>query len=161
MLLAATKLLRPQERLRIIVTSMSVCLCACLCVCVCLSVREDIPGTTRAILTIFVHIVHVRGSSSSGIFTIGRIDYRQKRGFLPHWKCIVGRERGMGVYSAGEVCYLQLACYYGRPMEKGRPLYFCSVVSLLLLSSFSSPNLSGRRLDVYHTSTHSVALLRI
>jgi len=33
----------------------------------------------------------------------------------------------------------------------------------LLLSSFfiSSPNLSGRRLDVYHTSTHGVALVRI
>jgi len=34
----------------------------------------------------------------------------------------------------------------------------------LLLSSssffFSSPNLSGRRLDVYHTSTHCVALVR-
>jgi len=26
---------------------------------------------------------------------------------------------------------------------------------------FSSPNLSGRRLDVYHTSTHAVALVRI
>ena len=35
----------------------------------------------------------------------------------------------------------------------------------LLLSSifylFSSPNLSGRRLDVYHSSTHGVALVRI
>jgi len=34
----------------------------------------------------------------------------------------------------------------------------------LLLSSFffySSLNLSGRRLDVYHTSTHGVALVRI
>jgi len=31
-----------------------------------------------------------------------------------------------------------------------------------LLSFFlSSPNLSGRRLDVYHTSTHDVALVRI
>jgi len=30
-----------------------------------------------------------------------------------------------------------------------------------LLSFFSSPNLSGCRLDVYHTSTHDVALLRI
>jgi len=31
------------------------------------------------------------------------------------------------------------------------------------LSSFflSSPNLSGHRLDVYHTSTHGVALVRI
>jgi len=34
----------------------------------------------------------------------------------------------------------------------------------LLLSSrffYSSPNLSGRRLDVYHTSTHGVALVRM
>ena len=28
-------------------------------------------------------------------------------------------------------------------------------------SSFSSPNLSGRRMDVYHTSKHGVALVRI
>jgi len=26
---------------------------------------------------------------------------------------------------------------------------------------FSLPNLSGRRLDIYHTSTHGVALVRI
>jgi len=36
---------------------------------------------------------------------------------------------------------------------------------LLLLASlfllFSSRNLSGRRVDVYHTSTHGVALVRI
>ena len=42
------------------------------------------------------------------------------------------------------------------------PLYFCPVVSFLLLSSFfSSPNLSGHRLDLYHTSTSYVALVRI
>jgi len=37
------------------------------------------------------------------------------------------------------------------------------LVSFFFLSSFfySSPNLSGRRLDVYHTSTHGVALVRI
>jgi len=32
---------------------------------------------------------------------------------------------------------------------------------LLLSFSFSSPNLSGRRLDVYHTLAHGVALVRI
>jgi len=32
---------------------------------------------------------------------------------------------------------------------------------LFLSSLFSSPNLSGRKLDVYHTSTHGVALVRI
>jgi len=38
-------------------------------------------------------------------------------------------------------------------------IYFCPV----FLSSFflSSPNISGRRLDVCHTSTHGVALVQI
>jgi len=39
-------------------------------------------------------------------------------------------------------------------------LLFLSIY-LLLLSFFSSPNLSGRRLDVYHTLTHGVALVRL
>jgi len=48
----------------------------------------------------------------------------------------------------------------------GRPLYFLFLPCgfFLLLSSIfflSSPNLSGRRLDVYHTCTHGVALMRI
>jgi len=46
-------------------------------------------------------------------------------------------------------------------MLSGRPLYFHAVVSVFYLSSsifFSSPNLSGRRLNVYHTSTHSANL---
>jgi len=34
-------------------------------------------------------------------------------------------------------------------------------ILFLLSSFFSSPYLSGRRLDVYHTSTHGVALVRI
>jgi len=37
--------------------------------------------------------------------------------------------------------------------------YLCS--SSFFFFFFSSPNLSGRRLDVYHTSTHGVALERI
>ena len=38
-----------------------------------------------------------------------------------------------------------------------RTLYFCPVVSFFFffLSFFSSPNLSRRRLDVYHTSAHA------
>jgi len=47
-------------------------------------------------------------------------------------------------------------------MEQGRPLYFCPVICFFFfLSFFSSPNLSDRRLDVYHTSTHGVALVQI
>jgi len=40
-----------------------------------------------------------------------------------------------------------------------RTLHFCPVVSIFL--PFSSPNLGRRRLDVYHTSIHDVALVRI
>jgi len=39
-------------------------------------------------------------------------------------------------------------------------LWFLSIFFYLSIF-FSSPNLSGRRLDVYHTSTHGVALVRI
>jgi len=45
-----------------------------------------------------------------------------------------------------------------------RTLYFYPVVSSIFffyLLLFSSPNLSRRRLDVYHTSTHGVPLVRI
>ena len=44
-------LLRPRDRLRTTVMSMSVYLSVCLSVC------DDISGTTRAIFTIFVHVV--------------------------------------------------------------------------------------------------------
>jgi len=51
--------------------------------------------------------------------------------------------------------------FYDRPMEEGRPLYFHFVLSSFYIRSpsflFSSPILSRRRLDVYHTSTHDVA----
>ena len=42
-------------------------------------------------------------------------------------------------------------------------IIFCVVVSSIFLLSYflSSPNLSGGRLDVCHTSTHGVALVRI
>jgi len=38
-------------------------------------------------------------------------------------------------------------------------LWFVLLLSFFLF--FSSPNLSGRRLDVYHTLAHGVALVRI
>ena len=47
------------------------------------------------------------------------------------------------------------------PCVIGGPLCFCPVVSFFFFFFFSSPNLSGRRLDVYHTLTHGVALVRI
>ena len=38
----------------------------------------------------------------------------------------------LAVHNVGEVWYLRLPCY-GRPMEYGRPLYFCPVVSSFFL----------------------------
>jgi len=41
--------------------------------------------------------------------------------------------------------------------------HYIFAIRFLLLSSFflSLPNLSGHRVDVYHTSTHVVALVQI
>jgi len=90
----------------------------CLHVALYLSPR-GISGTTRAIFTnFFVHVVYVCGS-----ILLRHVYDRPHRvspqtGFLPHWKCIIGQEREMGVHSAGEVCYLQLpCCMLGRACE--------------------------------------------
>ena len=59
---------------------------------------------------------------------------------------------------------LNLALVFMATLCKRGPLYVCPVISFYLsiyLSFFSSPNLSGRRLAVYHTLTHGVALVRI
>ena len=45
------------------------------------------------------------------------------------------------------------------PYVIGQTIIFSSCFFLLLF--FSSPNLSGQRLDVYHTLAHGVALVRI
>jgi len=39
--------------------------------------------------------------------------------------------------------------------------YIFALWFLLSSTFFSSPNLSGRRVDVYHTGTHGVALVQI
>ena len=51
------------------------------------------------------------------------------------------------------------ACLLWPPCVAGADIIFlpCS----FFLSFFSSPNLSGRRLDVYHTLTYGVAVVRI
>jgi len=56
----------------------------------------------------------------------------------------------------GPLSYLWLPCV------ADADIIFLPCGFFLLLSSaffYSSPNLSGRRLDVYHTSTHGVALV--
>ena len=43
---------------------------------------------------------------SSSMFTIGRIAYRRQGIIFMHYRL----GKGMGMHSAGEVCYLQLLC---------------------------------------------------
>jgi len=69
---------------------------------------------------------------------------------LPH--------NGVGHGKVNDDPFLWPPCGIG----KGRPLYCRPVVSsLFFFYLFSSPILSRRILDVYYTSTHGVALVRI
>jgi len=43
------------------------------------------------------------------MFSISRIAYRREGVFFPTENALPGK--GMGVHSAGEVCYLQLPCF--------------------------------------------------
>ena len=54
--------------------------------------------------------------------------------------------------------YVVTATLWNRAGHYIFALWFLLLCSFFL---FSSPNLSGRRVDVYHTSTHGVALVRI
>ena len=57
---------------------------------------------------------------------------------------------------------LFLALFMAALCNRAGHYIFCPVVSSIFLSLlFSPPSLSGRRLDVYYTSTHGVALVRI
>jgi len=73
---------------------------------------------------------------------------------------------GRHLYSAGwplrwaSAHILVMAALCNRAGHYIFALWFLSFF-LLLLSFFSSPNFTRRRLDVYHTSTHSMALVRI
>ena len=74
--------------------------------------------------------------------------------------------RGCHLYSAGRPSRWALAhiIVMAALCNTGRVIIFlpCGFCMLIYLSIFfSSPNLSGRKWDVYHTCTHSVALVRI
>ena len=65
---------------------------------------------------------------------------------------------------AGKEGYLRPSDHIGLRWIIGQTIIFSSCFFLLssfFSSFFSSPNLSGRRLDVYHTLAHGVALARI
>ena len=59
----------------------------------------------------FLHILPMSmARSSSGMFTIGLIAYRRE-GFSSLLKMHYRPGKGMGVHSAGEVCYMRLPCF--------------------------------------------------
>ena len=53
-----------------------------------------------------------------------------------------------------KICYFMVALY-------NRETIYIFMLWFVLSSFFSSPNLSGRRLDVYHTSAHGVVLVMV
>jgi len=70
---------------------------------------------------------------------------------------------GLGLFVVHLLRFSMLVFWFGLAV-----LFLCFYIFALRFLSiylffffFSSPNLSGRRLDVYHTSTHGVALVRI
>ena len=83
------------------------------------------------------------------------------------WLSISSRHRRKDAQRFGVItaAFLLLVPLLWSPYVIGQTIIFlpCDFyLSFFLLPSFfSSPNLSGRRLDVYHTSTHGVALVRI
>jgi len=87
---------------------------------------------------------------------------------------LLGLQPGLATSSASDATAALAQAWAGQPVQQVRPQTvhllwppcvayadIIFVLLLLLLSFFSSPNLSGRRLDVYHTSTRGVALVRI
>jgi len=69
---------------------------------------------------------------------------------------VVQRSLGCG----GIIINDDFIAYLWPPCVADADSIFCPVVSIFYLL-YSSPNLGGRRLDVYHTSTHDVALVII
>jgi len=64
------------------------------------------------------------------------------------------------IFSCCGLFFLLLLLLLWSPYVIGQTIYIF-MLWFVLLSFFSSPNLSCRRLDVCHTSTHGVALVRI
>ena len=65
-------------------------------------------------------------------------------------------------YVVGQTIYIFILFMVALWNRETIYIFILFLLLLLLLSSFfSSPNLSGRKLDVYHTLAHGVALVRI
>ena len=91
------------------------------------------------------------------LWTEGSTYIRQGGHHVEHWPTFL-------VISVLSSAYITFCNIVQNHVEIGRAIIFLPCGFFLSFSSssfFSSPNLSGRRLDVYHTSTHGVALVWI
>jgi len=124
------------------------------------------PGNFNGlrVLAALLHGTLVLGVSQTAALNRGRHLYsagRPSRWALAHIP-VLNSER-FAVVQEAEVARSDLFCLWP-PYGIGQAIIFLPCGFFFYLSSiffFSSPNLSGRRVDVYHTSTHSVALVRI
>jgi len=126
----------------------------CVCVCVCLSIFVQCWSTGAK-----------RLSRSSRFWCEGCGYHRRqllRESGVAHGKKDL--PRGMML----DLKHFRLSLRHRGPSLLSSRLYLWSPYGIgqtIIFSSFSffysSPNLSGRRLDVYHTSTHGVALVRI
>jgi len=72
------------------------------------------------------------------------------------WACETHSQCNTWEYTRMEIPRLFMVALWNR-----ETIYIFILFLLLSSSSFSSPTLSGRKLDVYHTLAHDVALVRI
>jgi len=112
--------------------------------------HSDLDSNSVTLLYVVVKCVFLLGSSSSQYtHTINTHTYIHM-----HHNAIYSN-LSLESESHPLLAWLFIAALWNRA---GHYIFALWFISIFL---FSSPNLSGYRLDVYHTSTHDVALLRI
>jgi len=94
----------------------------------------------------------LHGTPAAGVGQTLRRGTRNGITELSQWAQPIFGRAAINWASAHILAFLWPPCIAGCGHIYFRPVSFCL---------FSSPNLSGSRLDVYHTSTHDVVLVRI
>jgi len=97
---------------------------------VCLSARIGyLQNHTRDLYQVFVRVAYVRGSVLLRHVYDRPHRLSPERGFLPHWKCIIGRERGDVSAQCGRSMLSTIPCFH---------LYFKTIHVLVHCKSKSS-----------------------
>jgi len=103
---------------------------------VCLSARISLEPHVRSLPIFLCTLPMSVARSSSDTFTIGHITYRREGVSFPIENVFFVRKAGVGVHSAGEVCYLWLPCYISE-LISGFPVTVpqkCQVTIIFVMS---------------------------